>query len=575
MDRVTTRSPAALAALAAVSAAAVAVATGLAPARAHAQEGGGKMVIAVQSLRYGGPGLVETKNADGSYSKSLPMTPSETGLLTDKLNVALVKSGKFKVVERAMLQKILDEQGLGDSGAVSPASAAQIGKLTGARYYLMGTISNFDAKTSFRKIPGTTKYTHFFHGLMIIDVKIVDTQTGQIIAADQARAVHEWKVGPRNSAHPAEFPAEEIDTIQRIAVREAVCKILGVLYPMKVMKASQTQVYVNRGEGGCIEKDKLYDVYSLGEELIDPDTGESLGAQETKVAVIRVTEVLAKFSKAVVVDGAWSGIAVGMICRPHTGAAPIAPPPPPADTTAPTVTIHEPTDGYMTNAGSVKVVVSATDDRGVTEVQIGGAPAQGDGSRWWANVSIPEGLSNIVARARDEAGNWGEAKVEVERDSTPPDCTILAPKDQGRYTSGAVNVGIKTTADDVESVWVNGNKAERMPDKPGWFKASLTLGDGKHTITAKARDLAGNEGATSVTIWIDSTAPEVNAKASVKVEGKVDDPSSKVTVNGKPVTVRPDGSWTIEIKLPPDKKVTIVATDSFGNETTRVLDYSK
>src|SRR5688572_2116748 len=46
----------------------------------------------------------------------------------------LAGTGKFKVVEREKLDKVLDEQDLADSGRISKSSGAKIGKLTGAQY---------------------------------------------------------------------------------------------------------------------------------------------------------------------------------------------------------------------------------------------------------------------------------------------------------------------------------------------------------------------------------------------------------------------------------------------------------
>src|SRR5881394_1957218 len=48
-----------------------------------------------------------------------------------------------RVVERAEIQKLLDEQNLGAQGRVDAATAAKIGKLIGARYMVMGTFVDF------------------------------------------------------------------------------------------------------------------------------------------------------------------------------------------------------------------------------------------------------------------------------------------------------------------------------------------------------------------------------------------------------------------------------------------------
>jgi curli biogenesis system outer membrane secretion channel CsgG len=49
--------------------------------------------------------------------------------MSEMLTTTLVKSGKYRVMERAQMEKLLQEQGLGMSGAVTPQTAAQAGLL--------------------------------------------------------------------------------------------------------------------------------------------------------------------------------------------------------------------------------------------------------------------------------------------------------------------------------------------------------------------------------------------------------------------------------------------------------------
>jgi curli biogenesis system outer membrane secretion channel CsgG len=68
--------------------------------------------------------------------------------LADMLVTELVKSGDFMVVERQELSKILEEQGLGMSGVVTPQSAAQVGQVLGVELMVMGSVTEFGEKKS-------------------------------------------------------------------------------------------------------------------------------------------------------------------------------------------------------------------------------------------------------------------------------------------------------------------------------------------------------------------------------------------------------------------------------------------
>src|SRR5512140_3715698 len=102
------------------------------------------------------------------------------GMLTNELS----SSVKFKIVERSKLDSVLREQDLGDSGRVSQSSAAKIGKLTGAKYLVIGNVSSYDEKSrgggggvSFRGISLGGKKDDAY---IAIDVRVVDTTTGEV-----------------------------------------------------------------------------------------------------------------------------------------------------------------------------------------------------------------------------------------------------------------------------------------------------------------------------------------------------------------------------------------------------------
>ena len=57
----------------------------------------------------------------------------------------LVKSGKFRVVEREQLAALMQEKNLALSGDVDPSTATQAGRLFGVRYLLTGSVTEYGA----------------------------------------------------------------------------------------------------------------------------------------------------------------------------------------------------------------------------------------------------------------------------------------------------------------------------------------------------------------------------------------------------------------------------------------------
>ena len=96
---------------------------------------------------------------------------------------------------------------------------------------------------------------------------------------------------------------------------QIVSEILEVIYPLKVLKAaSASQVYLNQG-GVRVEEQQRYEIYSKGEELIDPDTGLKIKVDGKMVGVVEITQVTPKYSVGKLIEGEPTEISTGAICR--------------------------------------------------------------------------------------------------------------------------------------------------------------------------------------------------------------------------------------------------------------------
>ena len=86
-----------------------------------------------------------------------------------------------------------------------------------------------------------------------------------------------------------------------------------VIFPAKVLTRRDKEVTLNRGEGGGVAVGDKFNVFALGQELIDPDTKESLGREEAKVGKVKITQVNPKTSTAQILED--TGIDKGAILR--------------------------------------------------------------------------------------------------------------------------------------------------------------------------------------------------------------------------------------------------------------------
>ncbi len=96
----------------------------------------------------------------------------------------LVKSGKFRVVEREQLEALMQEKNLTLSGDVDPKSAVRIGKLLGVNYLLTGAVTeygNTDVSGG-----GGGVYAGKRKFVAALNARLIDTSTGEVVWADEA-----------------------------------------------------------------------------------------------------------------------------------------------------------------------------------------------------------------------------------------------------------------------------------------------------------------------------------------------------------------------------------------------------
>lgn len=105
----------------------------------------------------------------------ISMAAAETELgpkVTDMFITGLAQTGKFRVIERSQLDKILQEQKLSITGAIDQSTAIEIGKLIGANFIVMGSIARLGASYE-------------------IDARLISTQTGEVLLADSISSTDE------------------------------------------------------------------------------------------------------------------------------------------------------------------------------------------------------------------------------------------------------------------------------------------------------------------------------------------------------------------------------------------------
>jgi len=137
----------------------------------------------------------------------------------------------------------------------------------------------------------------------------------------------------------------------------------------------------------------------------------------------------------------------------------------------------------------------------------------------WNSASVANGAHVIGAVARDAAGNSqiaASVSVTVNNDTTPPTVAVTNPAGGatviGSITIGATasdNVGVAGVQFTLDGVNLGAEQTAAGPYAMTWNSA--TVANGAHVIAAVARDGAGNQQTSSVTVTVanDTTPPTV------------------------------------------------------------------
>jgi len=226
---------------------------------------------------------------------------SMNGQLIDRMNA----TRKFQVVARNDLDAILKEQDFASSGNVDPndKSAAQQFKIAGVKYLVVTTVDDFQDYNEVATFQGTGRSaTKRVIRLSCIG-KIYDSTTGKLLESTNFQISNkDVSENKTYSVRDGNLNEDLLVAIAREMSGKIANRVADVIFPPKVLSKRGKQITINRGDGTDIVAGQIWNVFALGEELIDPDTGESLGREEILIGKVKIIGVLPKTSTAEIIE---------------------------------------------------------------------------------------------------------------------------------------------------------------------------------------------------------------------------------------------------------------------------------
>jgi len=236
--------------------------------------------------------------------------------LWDEMESSIQKNRKFTLVSRKkdVLQDIREEQEFAKSDLTAGNAAAE-GQIKNANFLILPTVQDFKFYRSSKPVPNlSNKYVRVDSGMLEVNAQIIDTSTGGIKTTFYLKSSFATKKQVVNGKGGAPNSIHFTKMAKKIAA-QMTDQLVDAVFPMRVLNVQGKQVWINRGKDGALKKGDVLKVFRPGIELIDPDTGESLGSAETEVGKIKVTRVNPKFTMAEVHKDTVEPIEKGDIVR--------------------------------------------------------------------------------------------------------------------------------------------------------------------------------------------------------------------------------------------------------------------
>jgi curli biogenesis system outer membrane secretion channel CsgG len=220
--------------------------------------------------------------------------------ISRRLEVALRASRRFRMFERnaeLLGATVLREQTLATSG-LAAGNAAEFGKLHNVQLVVVPYVTEFSLGSSFAEIEGFPgRYVRTDRGVLRLTVKVLDTTTGEIKYQIETTGETSRRGGPQSGRSGTPAPETWQQLVDQ-AAQTAAERVINAVFPILVIRTEGRQIFLNRGEGGGVRVGETRDLFKAGEALIDPSTGESLGAAETPLGRVRIIRVAPRFSVA-------------------------------------------------------------------------------------------------------------------------------------------------------------------------------------------------------------------------------------------------------------------------------------
>jgi hypothetical protein len=216
--------------------------------------------------------------------------------MSDMLITALVKAGRFTVVERERVADLRREQEFQRGGMVDPATAVEVGKLLGAELVVHGIVT----KATEQKLD---KFSYDVVRVEVaVDVRAVHTGSGQIVISRTAEAAQEAKIITTADGRLVSGPTnyDPLYANATMAALDSVAALVATATPLVgvVVAADGGDITTDLGERHGVKAGDRFVVFRRGDPITHPSTGARIGWRKAVLGRLEIASTEETLSTA-------------------------------------------------------------------------------------------------------------------------------------------------------------------------------------------------------------------------------------------------------------------------------------
>jgi curli biogenesis system outer membrane secretion channel CsgG len=229
---------------------------------------------------------------------SIPADRVATQIRTE-LTDALTQTPRFTVLDRDANAEMGQEIELIQSGNAKPADAARLGHQLATDLIVIPTINHFDYLRHERALHLSGRTLVSYSGGGSLSFRVVNATTGQIVLS-QTFDYSLPDTAPTTlgaSADGVQLASEMMGSLDH----QIVEALLQSTFPLSVVQRNGRNVVINQG-GEAVTEGATYQAVTMGADVVDPQSGQSLGPTETPCCTVKIDRITPNLSYGHIVE---------------------------------------------------------------------------------------------------------------------------------------------------------------------------------------------------------------------------------------------------------------------------------